>query len=214
MAHQSTLLLQGLKEENGSEMMLLEEVEELKRTLEEERNKHEEELNALQEKLETQDNSHTEILEERLKIVESELEEAVTRAEKAEETIKLLKAPPLPPPPPPPPVVPSEPPVVPIRVKRRSRINLQDLADTIGVHDKDKDKENAADAKKGSPPGVNEDIINAIKLGNFTLKKAKNKEGKKEKESTKAVSEILNILGSLRRAPKKRQSQMFGDVQL
>lgn len=52
MAHQSTLLLQGLSNENQEEfMVLLQDVEELKRTLEDERNKHEEEINALQVRL-------------------------------------------------------------------------------------------------------------------------------------------------------------------
>lgn len=64
--------------------------------------------------------------------------------------------------------------------------------------------------------GVNDDIINQIKGGNFTLRKAKN-ENKKERETPKAVSELLNILGSLRRAPKNRPSlsnATFADVQL
>lgn len=47
----------------------------------------------LQERLEEQENnSHTEILEERLKLVESELQDALDRAEKAEKT---LAAPPI-----------------------------------------------------------------------------------------------------------------------
>ncbi|CAH0555302.1 unnamed protein product [Brassicogethes aeneus] len=208
LAHQSTLILQGLNEGTNNEMVLLQEIEDLKRSLEDERNKHEEELNSLQEKLEEKDHSQVEILEERLNIVESELEEAVKRAEKAEETIMILKTPPAPPPPPPPPALPSQPPVVPLRVKRRSRVNVLDIAETIGVQDQNNDTK-----KTQAAPGVNDDIINAIKEGKFTLKKAKS-EGKKEKESTKAVSELLNILGSLRRAPKKRQSQFIGDVQL
>lgn len=64
--------------------------------------------------------------------------------------------------------------------------------------------------------GVNDDIINEIKGGNFTLRKARN-ENKKERETPKAVSELLNILGSLRRAPKNRPSltnATLADVQL
>lgn len=154
-----------------------------------------------------QKNSHVEVLEERLKLIESELQAAVERAEKAEEA---LKAPPAPPPPPPPPLVPSERPVVPLRVKRRSRVNVLEIAETIGVQDNNVEKKQAAPAV-----GVNEDIINAIKEGKFTLKKAKN-QNKKDKDTPKAVSEILNILGSLRRAPnKKRQSmQQVADIQL
>lgn len=69
------------------------------------------------------------------------------------------------------------------------------------------------DKKAPSAAGVNEDIINAIKAGQFTLRKARKDKEKQEKEQPKAVSELLNILGSLRRAPKKRQSQIFSDVE-
>lgn len=50
LAHQSTLILQGLSENSDGEdcMVLLEEIEELKRTVEDERNKHEEEISILQ----------------------------------------------------------------------------------------------------------------------------------------------------------------------
>lgn len=76
-------------------------------------------------------------------------------------------------------------------------------------------QENCNGAEKKAPPapGVNEDIINAIKAGQFTLRKAKKEKEKQDKEQPKAVSELLNILGSLRRAPKKRQSQIFSDAQ-
>jgi hypothetical protein len=217
LAHQSTLLLQGLNNENQEEfLLLLQDVEQLKRSLEDERNKHEEEISLLQEKLEmAEKNSHLEVVEERLKLAESELQAALERAEKAEEALEraekaedALTRPPVPPPPPPPCLVNSEPPVVPLRVKRRSRVNIAELADAIGV----KDKEPVADNKK-APAGVNEDIINVIKSGKFTLKKVKN-ENKKEREGSKAVSELLNILGSLRKAPKSRQSQVGGDVLL
>jgi myosin heavy subunit len=217
LAHQSTLLLQGLNNENQEEfLLLLQDVEQLKRSLEDERNKHEEEISLLQEKLEmAEKNSHLEVVEERLKLAESELQAALERAEKAEEALEraekaedALTRPPVPPPPPPPCLVNSEPPVVPLRVKRRSRVNIAELADAIGV----KDKEPVADNKK-APAGVNEDIINVIKSGKFTLKKVKN-ENKTEREGSKAVSELLNILGSLRKAPKSRQSQVGGDVLL
>lgn len=214
LAHQSTLLMQGFNEDSGNDLILLQEVEDLKRQLEDERNKHEEEINALQEKLENQENnSQVEVLEERVKLIEAELQQAIERAEKAEEA---LKAPPAPPPPPPPPLLPppsSQPPVVPLRVKRRSRVNVLELAEQIGVQDSPEKKPSVPPAPAAA--GVNEDIINAIKEGKFTLKKAKNgnKDGnKKEKEAPKAVSELLNILGSLRRAPKKRQSLYVSEV--
>lgn len=73
--------------------------------------------------------------------------------------------------------------------------------------------DNGNDKKTSTAPGVNEDIINAIKAGQFTLRKARKEKEKENKEQPKAVSELLNILGSLRRAPKKRKSQYFGDVQ-
>lgn len=213
LAHQSNLLLQGLNDENGTDtLVLLQDIENLKRTIEDERSRYEEELNGVQERLEEhENNSHVEILEERLKLVEAELQQAISRAEAAEEK---LKAPPLPPPPPPPPLplVPlSQPPVVPLR-RRRSRATVEDLAKTIGVPDTSPEKKPAA-------PGVNEDIINAIKEGKFTLRKRKkdnsnSNNSNKDKETPKAVSEILNILGSLRRAPKKRQSQYIEEVQL
>ncbi|CAH2011805.1 unnamed protein product [Acanthoscelides obtectus] len=50
LAHQSTLILQGLNDSDnaGDYMMLLQEIEDLKRTLEDDRNKYEEEINMLQ----------------------------------------------------------------------------------------------------------------------------------------------------------------------
>lgn len=138
------------------------------------------------------------------------MQASIERANRAEEKLKAPPAPPPPPPPPPPPLLPpspQEPPVVPLR-RRRSKVIMQELAESIGV------KENSTPEKKVAAPGVNEDIINAIKAGQFTLRKAKSDKEKKDKEQPKAVSELLNILGSLRRAPKKRQSQYIGDVRL
>ncbi|XP_028129325.1 shootin-1 [Diabrotica virgifera virgifera] len=216
LKHQSTLILQGLNESEGSDnyLLLLQEIEDLKRTLEDERNKHDEEVTILQERLEDQDNNaQIEVLEERLKLVESELQTATERAERAEEKLKAPPAPPPPPPPPLPPMLPplslpaSDPPAVPLR-RRRSKVALSDLAESIGVQENTQ-----SDKKPAAAPGVNEDIINAIKAGQFTLRKAKKeKEKQEQKEQPKAVSELLNILGSLRRAPKKRQSQFYGDL--
>lgn len=145
-------------------------------------------------------NPQVELLEERLKLAESELQEALERAEKAEEALKKPTAPPAPPPPPPPPFILGEPPVVPLRVKRRSRVNIAELAETIGV--------TQSIQEPNKPGGVNDDIINVIKSGKFTLRKVKNS-NKKERDGSKAVSELLNILGSLRKAPKARQSQIY-----
>lgn len=193
LAHQSNLLLQGLSEENGTDaLLLLQEIESLKRAMEEERSRYEEELHSLQERLEEQESSaQQEVLEERLKLAEAELQAALQRE-------RELRAPPPPPPPPPPPA----PPLAPLR-RRKSRATAEDLARSVG-----------ATPEKKETPGVNEDIINAIKEGKFTLRKRR-KEGAcapaPDKEAPKAVSELLNILGSLRRAPKKRQSLLLAD---
>lgn len=49
LAHQSTLLMQGLNNDDGlDKLLLLQEIEELKRTLEEERNQHSLDVNSLQ----------------------------------------------------------------------------------------------------------------------------------------------------------------------
>ncbi|VEN40865.1 unnamed protein product [Callosobruchus maculatus] len=226
LAHQSTLILQGLNENenSGDYMMLLQEIEDLKRTLEDDRNKYEEEISALQERLEEQSSfppdPQVEILEERLRLAESELAAAQKRAEEAEER---LRCPPPPPPPPPPPM----PPQAPLR-RRRSRLLIDGGGTTPAkqLEEEQKlseEKTSKADllAAAGSPekkpaaavPCANEDIINAIKAGQFTLRKPKKEKEIKDKDTPNAVSELLNILSSLRRAPKKRQSQFIGDVQ-
>lgn len=93
----------------------------------------------LQEKLEEyENNSQTEVLEERLKLVEAELQDALQRAEKAEKAVQSAPpAPPLPPPPPPPPVVDfATPPSVPLRTKKLSRSNVvPEIAATLGMEE-------------------------------------------------------------------------------
>lgn len=103
-----------------------------------------------QERLEDQEtNPQLEILEERLKLVESELQSAIERAERAEEK---LRAPPPPPPPPPPPMMPppagDQPPTVPLR-RRRSKVALSDLAESVGV-----ERDNVNGEKKATAAGV------------------------------------------------------------
>lgn len=115
-------------EPNGRFLVVLQEVETLKRSLEEEKQSHAAALQLLQEKLEEKEsNVEFEIVEEKLKLAESELEMVVQRAERAEssaaamqELVRELEAkiaelekkasapppPPLPPPPPPPPPMP------------------------------------------------------------------------------------------------------------
>lgn len=144
--------------------------------------------------------------------MESELQHAVERAEKAEKALSELPrappAPPAPPLPPPPPPMNLAPPVVPIRTKKLAKNGVSDIAEALGIN------ETATDNKK-QPFGVHEDIINQIKGGTFTLKKSKS-EIKKKGETPKAVTEMLNVLGGLRKVSRQKMtvSANFGDVQL
>lgn len=114
---------------NGRLLMVLQEVESLKRLLEEEQQNHASQVQTLQEKLEEKEsNVEFEIVEEKLKLAEFELNVALQRAERAEKSsgelenvVRCLKQqvreleeklskpppPPLPPPPPPPPMMPA-----------------------------------------------------------------------------------------------------------
>ncbi|XP_022907757.2 shootin-1-like isoform X2 [Onthophagus taurus] len=216
LAHQSTVLMQGINSDEGFDEMLLFEIEELKRTIEEERNKHNLEITALQDKLDQQEsNSQVEILEERLKLVETELDHALKKLEETEKesiTIPPPPPPPLPfvapPPPPPPPLTSLAPPTAPLRTKKKnSLVPLETCIDSCPEID---------ETKKPAVNGVNDDIINQIKTGMFTLKKRKSDSGKKERETPKAMSEMLNILGSLRKTNRSKitVSPKFADVQL
>lgn len=70
---------------NGRLLAVLQEVESLKRLLEEERQNHTSQIQILQEKLEEKEsNVEFEIVEEKLKLAESELEVVLQRAERAE----------------------------------------------------------------------------------------------------------------------------------
>lgn len=109
---------------NGRLLTILQEVESLKSLLEEEQQKHVSQIQMLQEKLEEKEsNVEFEIIEEKLKLAESELEVVLQRAERAEITVeelenvvqclkekvseleeKVSKPPPPPLPPPPPPI--------------------------------------------------------------------------------------------------------------
>lgn len=91
----------------------------------------------MQEKLdEYENNSQTEILEERLKLVEAELQDALQRAEKAEKALQAPPpAPPLPPPPPPLLTDIATPPSAPLRMKKLSRTTVPEIAATLGVQE-------------------------------------------------------------------------------
>lgn len=71
-------------------------------------------------------------MEERLKLVESELEQALDRAERAE---TVLLAPPPPPLPPPPPAMPPPPPppAAPLRAKKLARSTALNMSEVLGI---------------------------------------------------------------------------------
>lgn len=125
LAHQSALLMAEVGDDpNGRLLTVLQEVESLKRLLEEEQQNHASQIQMLEEKLEEKEsNVEFEIVEEKLKLAESELEVVTQRAERAEKSVETLEGvvqtlkakiseleeklsrpppPPLPPPPPPP----------------------------------------------------------------------------------------------------------------
>lgn len=122
LAHQSALLMADVADDpSGRFLVVLQEVESLKRALEEEKQSGAARLQQLQERLEEKEaNVEFEIVEEKLKLAESELEMVVQRAERAEEAAEALrqrvhelekKASAPPPPPPPPPLPPPPPPM-------------------------------------------------------------------------------------------------------
>lgn len=124
LAHQSALLMAEVGDDpNGRLLTVLQEVESLKRLLEEEQQNHASHIQMLEEKLEEKEsNVEFEIVEEKLKVAELELEVVTQRAERAEKLVETLEGvvqtlkakiseleeklsrpppPPLPPPPPP-----------------------------------------------------------------------------------------------------------------
>ena len=156
---------------------------------------------AFQEKIEDQyTNRDTEILEEHIKLLKSELDYKQKRIEELEEKLKVLPPPPSPPalpsipPPPPPPPMNLTPPAAPIRLKRLKNNGGQEQTEDVCA--------DFAGASKKPPASVNDEIINEIKCGKFVLRKCKN-EGKKERETPKVVNEMLNILSSLRKTSSK-----------
>lgn len=226
LAHQSALLLSDVI---GDEKMMrvLQEVESLKRQLEEQQQKHVFEMNEMQEKLEQlESEDQIEVLEEKLKLCESELNCALQRAERAESNISLmssklsqmeeevnrLKYPPPPPPPPlppPPPPLPNgnigvprrtpNPPSVPtIEEDKISENPVLEMANMLGLSRK---------ASKPAPSGAIDDIINQIKGGRFTLKTPEKPQSRKEEETPAAVQEMLSVLGTLKRRQRSAVRQ-------
>ncbi|XP_015597235.1 shootin-1 [Cephus cinctus] len=236
LAHQSALLLAEVSEDpDGRLLTVLQEVESLKRHLEEEQQSHEMQIQMLQDKLEEKEsNIEFEILEERLKLAEAELEVVVQRAETAEKSVENLERlvheleekiadmeeknsrpppPPLPPPPPPPMFANNQ-----SSIKLLTRENMSSEKSSSVT-----DMENMLGISKKAPTVIQQpaidDIINQIKGGRFTLKqtdKQREEERKRKQEAESAppaVSEMLSILGTMRRRAKPtRQSFKFADV--
>ncbi|KAK1127577.1 hypothetical protein K0M31_004108 [Melipona bicolor] len=226
LAHQSALLMAEVGDDpNGRLLTVLQEVESLKRLLEEEQQSHASHIQMLEEKLEEKEsNVEFEIVEEKLKLAESELEVVTQRAERAEKSVETLEGvvqslkakiseleeklsrpppPPLPPPPPPPPMFNNGGQST-IKLLTKEKINSERNAVT--------DMENMLGITKKTPtvaqqPAI-DDIINQIKGGRFTLKqtdKQREEERKRRQEAenaSPAVSEMLNILGTMRRRAK------------
>nr|CAD7198307.1 unnamed protein product [Timema douglasi] len=211
LAHQSSLFMSEIV---GDDKLLrvVSEVESLKNTLEEERQKYAMELLELQEKLEEREGEvELELLEEKLKLAESELQCALKRAERAEsQTCQLSskidqlnqalesKSVPVPPPPPPLPPPPFQ-----------SAIcnPVLEMANILGIPRK------PINLATTAPGGAIDDIINQIKGGKFTLKRSKKQHEKKE-EPPAAVQEMLTIIGTLKRRPKNRPDTTPADVAL
>nr|CAD7430667.1 unnamed protein product [Timema monikensis] len=211
LAHQSSLFMSEIV---GDDKLLrvVSEVESLKNTLEEERQKYAMELLELQEKLEEREGEvELELLEEKLKLAESELQCALKRAERAEsQTCQLsskidqlnqaLESKSVPVPPPPPPLPP--PPFQAVICNP-----VLEMANILGIPRK------PINLATTAPGGAIDDIINQIKGGKFTLKRSKKQHEKKE-EPPAAVQEMLTIIGTLKRRPKNRPDTTPADVAL
>ncbi|XP_050435805.1 shootin-1-like [Adelges cooleyi] len=235
LARQSQLLMMDAASDEKI-MKLLFEVEQLQRTLSQERQDHNEQLRELQEKLECQTESEQiELYEEKLKLTEAELMCSQQRAEIAESQIADLRkklecakpavaAPPCAPPPPPPPpmFLPPVPPPPPmaltsnslqtIKLKTASTLNHTNNSGGGGDSDAIQEMSNYLGLPITPKPaqvqsGAIDAIVNQIKGGRFTLK-ATDKEVKTavRKQEPPVVNEMMNVLGTLRRNPKRRDS--------
>jgi len=216
LKHQSTLLLADIVKDEKM-MHLVQEVEVLKRTLEEEQQRHRTEIQELQDKLEERETEPClELVEEKLRLAESELQLAVQRAEQAEKRAmqfsskvsqlqEKLEAKAYPPPPPPPPLPPPLPP--PSSRLKPHAVTFASATDTgasVGTGNPvfDMAKMLGIAHKPAALPGAAiDDIVNQIKGGKFTLKATEKRRQKKE-EPPAAVQEMLTILGTLKRRPR------------
>lgn len=160
LAHQSSLLLAEVATDpDGRLLAVLQEVELLKRSLEEEQQRHVAQIQDLQEKLEERESTvEFEILEEKLRLADAELEIALQRSECAERNVQRLEAtiqeledkikdletkasqpppPPLPPPPPPPPMFGIANSTIKLLTKERNNADnnsaLSDMENMLGI---------------------------------------------------------------------------------
>ncbi|XP_015121166.1 shootin-1 [Diachasma alloeum] len=242
LAHQSALLMAEVSDDsNGRLLAVLQEVETLKRDLEEEKQAHLEQMQLLQDKLEEKEsNVEFEIVEEKLKLSEVEMNMVLERAERAEREVERLEgvvakleemlgemqSKSAPPPPPAPPLPPPPPPLPPAHNASRATVKLLTRERAEGGSNRNSaicDMESLLGiAKKPAAvpqqPAI-DDIINQIKGGKFTLKqtdKQRDEERRRKREmesAPAAVSEMLNILGTMRRRAKPvRQSLTYPDV--
>ncbi|XP_050531957.1 shootin-1-like [Daktulosphaira vitifoliae] len=228
LARQSQLLMMDAASDEKI-MKLLFEVEQLQRLLSQERQENTEQLRELQEKLECQNESdQIELYEEKLKLTEAELMCSQQRAEIAESQIADLRkklesktaapscAPPPPPPPPPMliPLVPPPPPMGALSSNNLQTIKLKTVNSLNHTNDSNAVEEmgnylglSIAPKTPQVQSGAIDAIINQIKGGRFTLK-ATDKEIKPQvkKQEPPVVNEMMNVLGTLRRHPKRRDS--------
>lgn len=186
LAHQSTLLLQGIAHDDDK-VQFLQEIENLKRQLEDMTNKYERDIAHLQEKIEEHENdSQVEILEERLKIVESELQRTQEKAERLENQSKMSPPPPPPPPPPPlPPVAIAKPIIITTTKKIPFQYRPDEMDIKMLINDDDVTKSPVVLRKLAPQPAI-DDLVNQIKGGKFTLKSSHKGNNKKEREEPEA----------------------------
>lgn len=233
LARQSQLLMMDAASDEKI-MKLLFEVEQLQRTLSQERQEHAEHLKDLQDKLESQSESEQiELYEEKLKLTEAELLCSQQRAEIAESQVEELRrkldgtktavaspscAPPPPPPPPPPPMTmppPPPPPPMAALATNLQRIKLKTV-DALNHTNGDSNAIEEIGNYLGLPPsnskgpqvqnGAIDEIIKQIKGGRFSLKATDKETPVKKQEAPPVVNEMMNVLGTLRRNPKRRAS--------
>ncbi|XP_059488652.1 shootin-1-like isoform X2 [Neocloeon triangulifer] len=209
LAHQSALLMVDVAG-NDRLMLLLQEVENLKAKLEEESNKHNEQVEELQFKIsEMQSEGRVEALEEKLRLVETELECEQKKSARLEEKVQELEAGGSAPPPPPPPSM-AGPPPPPPPPPPAAPLPPPPPMPPGGLAPSGSLKINKAEKKVEEPAAgaAIDDVINQIRGGRFTLRSAVKRPVQKplEKRNTEAVEEMMNILGAMKRGNNLKEA--------